>query len=61
VIIHGVAAEMTMPGDLGHLPELGLEPWAPGHKPHWVRIRASTVSGRRIELPTDTVPGYYLG
>ena len=61
VIIHGVAAEMTRPGDLGHLHELGLEPWAPGHKPHWVRIRAWTVSGRRIDLPTTTVPGYYLG
>lgn len=61
VIIQGVVAEMTMPGDLRHLNELGLEPWAPGPKPHWVRVRAWTVSGRRIELPTNTVPGYYLG
>jgi Pyridoxamine 5'-phosphate oxidase len=36
----------------------GLEPWAPGHKGHWVRIRANTVSGRRIALAPDKAPGY---
>lgn len=48
VIIEGVTAEVRFPGDLRRLNELGLEPWAPGSKPHWVQIRARTVSGRRI-------------
>ncbi|HZU60369.1 MAG TPA: pyridoxamine 5'-phosphate oxidase family protein [Solirubrobacteraceae bacterium] len=50
VIIEGVAAEVTRPQDLSHLNQLGLEPWAPGSKPHWVRIRARTVSGRRLTV-----------
>jgi nitroimidazol reductase NimA-like FMN-containing flavoprotein (pyridoxamine 5'-phosphate oxidase superfamily) len=50
VIIEGVTAEMTVQDDIGRLERLGLELWAPGPKPHWVHIRAWTVSGRRIEL-----------
>lgn len=48
VIIEGVTAEVGAPKDVGRLKRLGLEPWAPGSKPHWVQIRARTVSGRRI-------------
>lgn len=61
VIIEGVTAEINRPHDLGRLERLGLQSWAPGSKPHWVRIRAWTVSGRRIVLPAGAVPGYYLG
>jgi nitroimidazol reductase NimA-like FMN-containing flavoprotein (pyridoxamine 5'-phosphate oxidase superfamily) len=61
VIIEGVTAEITRPHDLGRLERLGLQPWAPGSKPHWVRIRAWTVSGRRIVLPAGAVPDHYLG
>jgi uncharacterized protein len=50
VIIEGVIANVTVPADIGRLNRLGLEPWAPGGKPHWVQIRAWTVSGRRIEI-----------
>jgi hypothetical protein len=39
--------------DLRRIGSLGLEPWAPGHKGHWIRIRANTVSGRRIALVAD--------
>jgi hypothetical protein len=48
VIIRGVTEEVTNPSDVQRLNRLGLEPWAPGRKDHWVRIRAFTVSGRRI-------------
>jgi nitroimidazol reductase NimA-like FMN-containing flavoprotein (pyridoxamine 5'-phosphate oxidase superfamily) len=58
VIIHGVTEEIKQPTEIGRLDELGLEPWAPGHKSHWVRIRARTVTGRRIVLAADRVPGY---
>jgi nitroimidazol reductase NimA-like FMN-containing flavoprotein (pyridoxamine 5'-phosphate oxidase superfamily) len=48
VIIVGVTEEITHPAELRRIEGLGLEPWAPGHKGHWIRIRANTVSGRRI-------------
>lgn len=49
VIIQGVTDEITDPREVRRLNELGPESWAPGHKGHWVRIRAWTVSGRRIK------------
>lgn len=50
VIIHGVTAEVVNRSEVRRLDALALEPWAPGHKPHWLHIRAWTVSGRRIVL-----------
>jgi nitroimidazol reductase NimA-like FMN-containing flavoprotein (pyridoxamine 5'-phosphate oxidase superfamily) len=61
VIMRGVTDEVTNPNDVRRLDGLGLEPWAPGPKPHWVHIRAWTVSGRRIVLPGGTVPGSHPG
>jgi nitroimidazol reductase NimA-like FMN-containing flavoprotein (pyridoxamine 5'-phosphate oxidase superfamily) len=58
VIMHGVTDEITNPMDVRRLDSLGLQPWAPGHKAHWVHIRAWTVSGRRIVLAASQVPGY---
>jgi uncharacterized protein len=48
VIIHGMAEQVTNQTEIRRLDALGLTPWAPGHKPHWVRIRARTVTGRRL-------------
>jgi nitroimidazol reductase NimA-like FMN-containing flavoprotein (pyridoxamine 5'-phosphate oxidase superfamily) len=48
VVIAGMAEEVTDPGDVRRLEALGLDVWAPGSRMHWVRIRAFTVSGRRI-------------
>jgi nitroimidazol reductase NimA-like FMN-containing flavoprotein (pyridoxamine 5'-phosphate oxidase superfamily) len=48
VIIHGVCEEITNRSELRRIAELGLEPWAPGEKGHWIRIRANTVTGRRL-------------
>jgi nitroimidazol reductase NimA-like FMN-containing flavoprotein (pyridoxamine 5'-phosphate oxidase superfamily) len=48
VVIIGVADEVTIPSEIRRLEQLGLEVWAPGPRSHWVRIRARTVSGRRI-------------
>jgi nitroimidazol reductase NimA-like FMN-containing flavoprotein (pyridoxamine 5'-phosphate oxidase superfamily) len=58
VIIQGVTEEITNSAELRRIEALGLEPWAPGHKGHWIRIRASTVSGRRIVAVADRAPGY---
>jgi nitroimidazol reductase NimA-like FMN-containing flavoprotein (pyridoxamine 5'-phosphate oxidase superfamily) len=48
VIIVGVCEEITSPAELRRIATLGLVPWEPGCKGHWIRIRANTVSGRRI-------------
>ena len=48
VIIVGVSEEITNPAELRRIETLGLEPWAPGGKDHWIRIRSNVVSGRRI-------------
>ncbi|MGO9497905.1 MAG: pyridoxamine 5'-phosphate oxidase family protein [Solirubrobacteraceae bacterium] len=48
VIIVGMTEEVTSPGELRRLDRLGLETWTPGRKAHWMRIRAWTVTGRRI-------------
>jgi uncharacterized protein len=49
VIVQGHVEEITSDGEIARLEALGLRPWAPGEKPHWIRIRAAVVSGRRIE------------
>jgi nitroimidazol reductase NimA-like FMN-containing flavoprotein (pyridoxamine 5'-phosphate oxidase superfamily) len=48
VILRGVTDEVVGPSEIRRLENLGLEPWAPGLKTHWMYIRAWTVSGRRI-------------
>ena len=50
VIIGGMTEEITSPSELRRLEHMGLETWTPGHKAHWMRIRAWTVTGRRIVL-----------
>ena len=52
VIITGVCEEIIATGELRRVEALGLEPWAPGTKGHWIRIRANVVSGRRIVTAT---------
>jgi uncharacterized protein len=51
VIIRGMTREVIDPLQTRRLDGLGLEPWASGDKPHWIEIRAWTVTGRRLELP----------
>jgi nitroimidazol reductase NimA-like FMN-containing flavoprotein (pyridoxamine 5'-phosphate oxidase superfamily) len=48
VIVQGPIEEITNSAEISRLERLELHPWAPGEKPHWVRIRANVVSGRRI-------------
>jgi hypothetical protein len=49
ILIRGSAATVTEPGELSRLEQLPLIPWAPGKKPHYVRV-SGTLSGRRIAL-----------
>jgi nitroimidazol reductase NimA-like FMN-containing flavoprotein (pyridoxamine 5'-phosphate oxidase superfamily) len=48
VIVVGAVEEITNAVEISRLERLGLRPWAPGDKPHWLRIRSTVVSGRRI-------------
>lgn len=48
VIIVGVPEEVTAPAEVRRLEGLGLDTWAPGKRSYWFRIRAWTVSGRKI-------------
>jgi uncharacterized protein len=48
VIVHGPVEEVKNESEIHRLGRLGLQPWAPGEKPHWIRLRTTVVSGRRI-------------
>jgi nitroimidazol reductase NimA-like FMN-containing flavoprotein (pyridoxamine 5'-phosphate oxidase superfamily) len=48
VIVQGPIEEITNTPEIYRLERLKLHPWAPGEKPHWIRIRATAVSGRQI-------------
>lgn len=49
VLIKGRADLVTDPDDLERLRESGIRPWSnPAFRPHWVVLRASSISGRRI-------------
>jgi nitroimidazol reductase NimA-like FMN-containing flavoprotein (pyridoxamine 5'-phosphate oxidase superfamily) len=48
VIVQGPVEEVKNTAELHRLERLELHPWAPGEKPHWVRLRVTAVSGRRI-------------
>jgi nitroimidazol reductase NimA-like FMN-containing flavoprotein (pyridoxamine 5'-phosphate oxidase superfamily) len=53
VVVRGQAGEVSEPTDLERLHALPLYPWAPGAKARYVRIRPTSVTGRRIALPAD--------
>lgn len=57
VIIVGEAEELTDRAEIERLEDLYLESWAPGAKTHWVRIRPTSASGRRIVRTPDVMPG----
>lgn len=54
VIVGGVTEHVTRPDEIRRLDQLGLHSWAPGDRLHWIRIRAQTVSGKRIAAGIDT-------
>jgi nitroimidazol reductase NimA-like FMN-containing flavoprotein (pyridoxamine 5'-phosphate oxidase superfamily) len=53
VVVRGTLAEVTDPGDLERLRSLPLYPWAPGSRTRYLRVRPSSVTGRRIMIPDD--------
>lgn len=61
VIIRGATEEVIDASEIARLNQLGHDCWAPGPKPHWMQIRAWTVSGRRISPPHAAVPNRFIG
>lgn len=56
VIVHGLAQEVTdfdRPDLVTRVRSLQLAPWAPGPKPHLVRIPFQSVTGRRVAAPKE--------
>ncbi len=55
VLIQGPSAVMTDDDDLLKARRLHLRTWAPGERPHFVRIRSESVSGRRFLSPAHSL------
>lgn len=51
VLVSGRVRRVT-PDEFGRLEELGVEPWAGGHRSVYLRLESSGVSGRRIRAST---------
>lgn len=55
VLLQGPASIVTAPEELERARTLRIRPWAPGDRPHFVRIRSEVVSGRRLPIDHDSV------
>ena len=66
VLVRGLAEEVTSEHRAALIERTkasGVEPWAPGHRGHWMRLIPHAISGRWIvpgELPPAFEPGAYL-
>jgi nitroimidazol reductase NimA-like FMN-containing flavoprotein (pyridoxamine 5'-phosphate oxidase superfamily) len=58
VVVRGHAEEVTDADKLAKLRQTPLVAWHPGPKPHYVRINASQVIGRRIRI-ADFPPNWW--
>lgn len=58
VIIAGHAAEIVSRADWSHADELPLFPWHVAPKPHFVRVTADEISGRRFHAPYAGTGGF---
>lgn len=48
VTVVGRSQEVTDPGEVTRLREIGIETWAPGERDHFIRITPGIVTGRRL-------------
>ncbi|MGI8415086.1 MAG: pyridoxamine 5'-phosphate oxidase family protein [Nakamurella sp.] len=59
VVVRGHLAAVTDPAERNHLGETPLMAWAPGAKPHYVRVNPRLVTGRRVSL--EQLPSHWWG
>lgn len=59
VIARGTATELRSDDDIAYAETLGLRPWVPTRKTHWVRIDIDQITGRQFrfgdEEPTNWI------
>jgi hypothetical protein len=48
VVVTGVASGVSDANDVLRVRTLGVRPWVPGDRSHYVRIAPSTITGRRL-------------
>lgn len=61
VLVQGPSELLTAEDDLARARRLHLRTWAPGQRPHFVRIRSQAVSGRRFLSPAHAMVDPYAG
>ncbi|BDZ54688.1 pyridoxamine 5'-phosphate oxidase family protein [Agromyces marinus] len=49
VVVKGEAHEIERRSEVEYAETLGVRPWAPGEKDHWIRIRPVDVRGRAFQ------------
>jgi nitroimidazol reductase NimA-like FMN-containing flavoprotein (pyridoxamine 5'-phosphate oxidase superfamily) len=59
VVVRGRVAEVDDPDEIAELEQLPPDSWAPGDRPHYIRLNPSLITGRRISI-TD-LPDNWLG
>jgi len=52
----GPSREVTDPGELARLRTIGLRPWAPGDRDHFIRISPVMLNGRRLDAERTDDP-----
>ncbi|MFC0431973.1 hypothetical protein [Kutzneria buriramensis] len=57
IIVVGRASFVNEVDDLVVMAGIWLQPWAPGRRDHFVRIRPERVTGRRLHPDHDPGPG----
>ena len=57
ILVTGWSSLMTHPDEIATVRELGLEPWVPVERGHFVRIRSEIVSGRRLLISRKRTDG----
>ena len=53
ILVTGWSSLLTHPQEIAAVRDLGLEPWVPVERGHFVRIRSEMVSGRRLVAPRE--------
>lgn len=48
VLFQGRGQEIVTPAELSRLRQLGLQPWSPGERSRYIRLKPERVTGRRI-------------
>jgi len=59
VVVRGHVEAVTDPVERDELAKASVEAWAPGEKPHYVRVNPRLVTGRRLSL--EHLPSHWWG